>query len=402
MVSFMACTIGLLLLICLSALPAGAGVDPGRQGAAFFVSPDGSDGRAGTESQPFATLERARRAVRELKDRGLPKGGACVYLRGGIYRLSKPFALTRADSGTKDAPIRYCRYEGEDARIIGGMIIPSSALGPVTDGKVRSRLDPAYVDHILVADLKALGLKTFEPWPDATRNGRGMMELFFNGKPMQVARWPNEGWVTVKKVLDGGGSPGHGKRISRGGKFEYEGDRPKRWKASKGVWLSGYWCYDWYDEAVRIKSIDTDNRTITLAAPHHYGLGEHPGRRYYALNLLEELDAPGEWYLDVERGLLYFRPPAEIGKAEIILSIMDKPLFAIEGASYVTLDGLTLEAARASAVTVTGGCGNRVMRCLIRNTGAEAVTVAGGNDNGVVGCEITQTGGGGIYIDGGD
>jgi len=389
----------LLVLICVLAVPAGA---KGAAGAAYFVSPDGDDKNAGSEAEPFATLTRARRAIRELKERGLPRGGATVFLRGGVYRLDGTLTLTKADSGTKEAPIRYCACKGEDARITGGAAVPASAFGPVKDAKVRSRLAPSCVKHVLVADLKALGIEALEPWPDSTRNGAKCPELFFNDKPMQVARWPNEGWTTMGKVLDRGSVRSEGRDGKRGGKFTYTGDRPKRWRAAEGVWLTGYWCHDWSDQTIRIKSIDSGNRTITLAAPHGYGLGGKAKRRYYAVNLLEELDAPGEWYLDAKRGLLYFYPPSTIDKASIVLSMLDKPLIELKEASYVTIEGLTLEAVRGSAVAVSGGCGNRAARCLIRNTGGNAVVISGGTDNGVVGCEITQTGAGGIRIDGGD
>jgi hypothetical protein len=44
-------------------------------------------------------------------------------------------------------------------RIIGGIVIAPSALGPVKDKQTRSRLEAACVDRVLVADLEALGLE---------------------------------------------------------------------------------------------------------------------------------------------------------------------------------------------------------------------------------------------------
>jgi len=65
----------------------------------FYVAPDGADANAGTRAMPFATLERARDAIRELKkQRGLPKGGARVYVRGGEYLLARTFELGPEDS----------------------------------------------------------------------------------------------------------------------------------------------------------------------------------------------------------------------------------------------------------------------------------------------------------------
>ena len=60
---------------------------PPAMATVFHVATAGVDTNTGTIEQPFATLERAREAIRELKkpSGGLPAGGATVYLRGGVY-----------------------------------------------------------------------------------------------------------------------------------------------------------------------------------------------------------------------------------------------------------------------------------------------------------------------------
>lgn len=59
----------------------------------LYLAPDGDDCGAGTLDAPFATLERARDAVRELKQDGLPAEGVTVRLRGGTYVVEDTFAL---------------------------------------------------------------------------------------------------------------------------------------------------------------------------------------------------------------------------------------------------------------------------------------------------------------------
>jgi hypothetical protein len=66
------------------ALPAGASAD-----VRFWVSPDGADANPGTKAAPFATLDRAKRAVRHALDDG-PRTRIEVVLRGGTYRLDEP------------------------------------------------------------------------------------------------------------------------------------------------------------------------------------------------------------------------------------------------------------------------------------------------------------------------
>ena len=66
---------------------------------------DGTDG-------PFVTLERARDEIRKLKSDGLD-APITVFVRHGIYELSETLKLGKQDSGSEEAPIKYCAYQGE-------------------------------------------------------------------------------------------------------------------------------------------------------------------------------------------------------------------------------------------------------------------------------------------------
>jgi len=137
--------------------------------------------------------------------------------------------------------------------------------------------------------------------------------------------------------------------------------------------------------------------------PYHY-YGYRKDRWFYGFNLLCELDSPGEWYLDREAGLLYFWPPGEAGNVTAGHPTVSgaETLIAMKDASHVTVRGFTLEACRGTAVTISGGTGNRVAGCVIRNVGAWAARLGSGTANGVLGCDITDTGLGGVYLEGGD
>ena len=89
------------------------------QAAEFHVAPTGNDANPGTEAKPFATLERAREAVRALQTRE----GATVCVRAGTYFLKEPLVFTPEDSGAKDRPVTYVAAPGEKPVISGGMPI---------------------------------------------------------------------------------------------------------------------------------------------------------------------------------------------------------------------------------------------------------------------------------------
>jgi hypothetical protein len=246
-------------------------------------------------------------------------------------------------------------------------------------------------------------------------------ELFFGGRPMTLARWPNEGaWEQIAGVPDSGATKDeHGGQI---GKLEegflYSGDRPRQWKDTSDLWVHGYWSWDWANSYERVASIDFERRLIKTAAP--YGLyGFRKGQRFYFLNVLEELDQPGEWFLDRKTGVLYFWPPAPLNSAlpytsgegdfkaqasapEVLLSLLAEPLLKLTDVSHVTFHGLILESTRSSAVQIRGGVSNRVAGCIIRNIGNYGVTIEGGTGHGVISCDIFDTGDGGVSLDGGD
>ena len=367
----------------------------------LYVAPGGNDAWSGglnapnaaETDGPFATVRRARDAIRALKkDAGLPSGGIEVQIQEGVYLLDRAFELSAEDSGTAEAPIVYSALPGGEVRLLGGKIVTSFT--QVTDAATLARLDESARGHVLEADLTKLGLTDF-----GSPEGGGL-ELFFGGDPMTLARWPNEDFVRIVDIVVQDGHEIHGRHGSKVGKFIYEGERPSRWVGEKDPWLHGYWFWDWSDQRQRIESIDPDTQEIDIAPPYH-GYGYRKGQWYYAFNLLVELDAPGEWYLDRETGMLYFWPPAPIESGEVMVSVIPT-LISMKEVSHVTLRGLTLEAARATALTLSGGIGDRIAGCTFRNIGGDAISVSGGQEHGVVGCDIYQMGGGGISLKGGD
>ena len=123
----------------------------------LFVAPAGSDANPGTRARPYATLERARDAIRARKAAGaLPAGGVTVWLRGGCYLRTGSFTLNEQDSGTAEAPISYRAYHEESVRLLGGK--PLTDWTPVTDPAVLGRLPEIARGHVLQTDLHAHGI----------------------------------------------------------------------------------------------------------------------------------------------------------------------------------------------------------------------------------------------------
>lgn len=384
-----------LLLAALAAAPASAKM------VEFYVAPDGNDGWSGRKPAPsakksdgpFATLERARDAIRALQRAGkLPDGGVTVRMRGGTYPREKSFELTSQDSGAPQAPVVYRAGGNEPVRLVGGRAV--GGFQPVRDEAVLARLDPAARPHVLQADLKARGIHDFG---SLRRRGFGLpavpsgLELFFRDRPMTLARWPNEGWTKIVAAPAG----------QQGGKLVYEGDRPRRWRDTDDLWIHGYWTWDWADSYERIAAIDREKREIATVAPHGV-YGYTPGKRFYFLNVLEELDQPGEYYLDRKSGLLYFWPPEPIREGDTVVSLLEAPLVTLKEVSNVTLRDVVFEAARGTGVTLSGGAHCRLAGCTFRNLGDLAASIEGGTGHEIIGCDVYDTGEGALAVSGGD
>ena len=372
----------------------------------LYVAPDGSEGAPGTLPEPFGTLEQARDMLRGLKQEGkLVKGGATVFVRGGRYQVTKPFTLTAEDSGDASAPIRYCAVKGETPVFSGGIRL--EGFEPVTDAAVLARLPEEAQGKVMRLDLAPYGLTDLEPLRlGGCNSGLGfktypVMELFFAGKAMPMSRWPNEGFVRVADVSVKDGHAIHGREGSKTGRIIYEGDRPARWKDEPAAMLYGYWFFDWADSYERVASIDTEKHEIVLEEPF-CGYGYRPGAPFYAVNLLSEIDQPGEWYLDRANSVLYFYPPSDPSAAVVELSVIDHLFVEFDNVSYVTLEGFVWELGGFDGLAIRGGDHCLVAGCSVRRCGGNGIVVEDGSCHGLLGCDVYSMGRGGVRMRGGD
>jgi hypothetical protein len=366
-----------------------------RNSIELYVAPSGDDSNPGTKGKPFRRLEAARDAVRELKKE---KGSVTIYLREGVYFRDQTFELKEQDSGTKDFPVTYRPYGKERVRLVGGQEIEASWFESVSDPDVLERIDEAARGKILQVDLRGRGISDYG---ELSISG-AMLELFWNGRRLQLARWPNEGYTPIGKVVETGEDSS--RRLvdgyEQGKVFQYEGDRPKRWLAAEEAVLHGFWWYGWMDEHVGIERIDAERREIELMRTP--GGGIRKDQWYCALNLLEEIDQEGEWYLDRKRGVLYFFPPEGFEKSAVLFSTLKEPLISLDNTSYVTIQGVTLEVTRGVGAVIGGGTQNRLAGCIIRCIGSHGVILDNGTKNGVVGCDLYDIGSTGVHVTGGN
>lgn len=344
----------------------------------YYVATGGNDANPGTLEKPFATLEKARDTIRQSKTEALAAGSVTVYIRQGSYFRAQSFSLTEQDSGGQGKAITYRAYPGEEVRLIGGRAVSATAFSPVapTDA-AYARLDPAAHGKCLKASLAPLGITQYG---DALQ-----MELSVGGELMPLARWPNEGFVRTISAEN---------NIT----FGYDDPRPERWLSASDAYAMGYWYHGWANRIEKIASIDTASKKITLAKSPSYGIVAK--KPYYVLNLLEEIDRPGEWCLDRQAGILYLWPPEGFERSQILLSSLHEPIVSLKSTSFLRIEGLILEMGAANGLELSGH-DNLITDCTVRNVRKSGVTVSGQN-NGVARCEIRGLGQTGVSLSGGD
>ena len=270
-----------------------------RQTADFFVSPQGQDRWSGRLANPdgndgpFATVSRARDAVKALLKSQKEPRRLRVVLRGGTYYLGSPLEFGPEDSGAENAPVVYAAATGEKVVLSGGRRLKNGRWGEVNGRK-------AWVVNI--TEVKA-GTWRFR-------------QLFVNGTRRPRPRLPKQGEYRIESL------PGYTGDFLRSPtkQFVYApSDIVPTWRNLRDVEIVGI--TRWLDNRLPIEKVSAQTRTVTFDRPSLFALlsGSEPGP-YWVENVFEALDTPGQWYLDHPRGVLYYlpRPGEEMPSAEII------------------------------------------------------------------------------------
>ena len=267
--------------------------------ADFFVSPRGKDTwsgklpEPGKDDGPFATVARAREAVRALLrtlDRPRP---VRVVLRAGTYDLDAPLEFGPEDSGSRDAPVVYAAAAGERATLSGGRRLRGGRWGEVNGRKAWT------------VDIPAVKAGTWR-----------FRQLFVDGGRRPRTRLPREGEYRIESL------PGYTGDFLRSPtrRFVYAaGDIVPGWHNLRDVEVVGI--TRWLDNRLPIEGVDAESRTVSFDRPSLFALlsGDRPGP-YWVENVVEAVDTPGQWYLDRPRGTLYYlpRPGEEMRSTEVI------------------------------------------------------------------------------------
>ena len=408
-------TAALVLVTLPAALAAGAGFDitlpaPYEADVVIWAAPDGDDGAAGTEPAPLATLAGAARKAAEVK-KDAPEKSVAVYFKEGIYPLTET-AVFEGLHAPCEKPVLFrsapgaagrCVFTGEKA-VTGWERLEESDFWKNAPAGLKARVRPEAVPLIWTAPYAPYKTGLYAPDADSARQ-----EMFADGVPQTLARWPNGGFATSGKALGATpvSAPSWAHPGTQEGIFEADPGQPGGWDREPDGVLFGYWYWDWSESYTRYDSVtrEGEKQIITLRPPYQ-NYGYRDGLRYYGLNLLCELDAPGEYYIDRESERI-FRIPGEGTDPEtsrVTLTTFEKPwIIEIGNSSGILFAGLVFEGAFGGLAKVTGSDGIVFADVTARRlSGRTAVTISGGRRCGGYHTLLETLGGGGFTLIGGD
>jgi hypothetical protein len=175
--------------------------------------------------------------------------------------------------------------------------------------------------------------------------------------------------------------------------FRFPGNRHTRWDEADDIWVQGLLGNYWADNSL---SATISGNVLQLAAEPSYDLSlKQP---FFVFNVLEELDLPGEYYIDRSTGMLYLYPPEIL--EEIQVSMLDQAIIKADGADNIQFKGLILELSRGDLVHISDSSNVLFEDVTLRNNGGVAARIAG-TGNRLNYCKIYGSGGTGVELVGG-
>ena len=350
----------------------------------FYVSPLGSDANPGTQTEPFATVNKAYTVISNMVKDGNAVSDINVILDDGEYSIDRTLSFTDENTSRRHN-INISAKNSSKAVITGG-------------GKISGFT--RYNGNIYV---KNIG------------EGKDVFMLYNHNEMMWVARYPNRGALkydlpndyaqTIASAAD--------KRTAAYIEPSVLSGVQDNSQLEIGIWPNGgdggNWM--WYFNTVDVASADSGTGYVTFTKPTTHDIGS--GARYYIQNDLSFLDSENEFYYDKKSGNLYVY--AENPSAlDITLPLADN-IFEFENAKNVKLEGLKIQNSKrtkdytytystndsGNGVKISNSDNITVKNCIISNVGGHGIyMVNGGENNAVEANEVCNTFGSGISING--
>ena len=317
----------------------------------IYVNPDGNPENTGFQDAPLSTLQDAiDKALSYKKENASAQ--ITIHVLKGEYRLDKPI---------------HINTELSNVKIIG------AGVDKVTiKGSKQLYLDwNNYKGKILVANVS---------------NQIQFDQFFVNGSQQILARYPNYD-------EKGGHWQGHASDA-------ISPERVKTWKQPKGAIIHAMHSGEWGGFHYEVTKANQDG-TLEYTGGHQNNRPSKMHNKYRMVeNVLEELDSPGEWFLDRQSQQLYYWPLSKQSfKSATLEGVTLKHLVEIVGSENtpvknVSISGIRFEHAQRTLMEKY----EPLLRSDWTIYRGGAVFIENSENTEVVDCEFTNLGGNVIFV----
>ena len=351
-----------------------------------------------SEETHYADIAAAQVALRSMDHSERPVE---IIIHAGTYNFSQKVTFEAVDSGSEEYPVVYKAAGDGEVYFSGSTTLDAADFEVVSDETVKARLPEKARDHVMeislaeykiaktIVDLKSRYTYANRPLAVAY--------LYLNDKPQTLSRYPNEGYEVLSEVIEKGDTWPNGG--SARGTFGYVGAAPDRWTTADQAYICGYLRYEYCRDWVALGSVDAAKNTITLADPTTYGMVL--GGKWFVTNLLEEIDLPGEYFIDANEMKLYYYPTEQLdAEDKIELTAYNDTFITLQGVEYVEFNGIHFQHTLANGLVIDSSSNITVRNCDFNDIESDAIVVNGRN-NLIEGCTIYEVGLLGVNVIGG-
>ncbi len=308
-----------------------------------------------------------------------------LEIPAGVYRMDKMFDMS-SYAAVDGAKITFKAADDGEVIFKGSKLLDATKFTAVTDSAILDRIPESARGKVQVLDLGAQGITTdmIGEIPEDWRYFDDNIEkaaIYVNDVEQTNARWPNgeNEYATFSSKSDTmttGGKDSNGNYYGTGTSTltitNSDQSRAAKWATAPEARLIGFLSTDYsYD---RVKITEINGTTITFDNENPNGAtnvteGTSDSKRYAVYNLLEELDVPGEYYIDSANCLLYYYPTKPFGEDDTLEISVQDDLIKLSNTANWNFDGITFAQARGSAfyMSGTGATNVTIQNCTFEN-----------------------------------
>lgn len=335
----------------------------------IYIAKNGNDTNPGTKELPVKSFDVAFSLAAESER----DGGVVIYIREGIYDASDGITIPEDLSGTEKNPTFISAYPGEAVTLTGGININGKDFKVADDETAMRKLPESSKGKVYSVNLKELG---YTKYPGIRT------KLKVDDTEYTLARWPNSGTVKMAEYKGADGKDGvidigpvtnglTGNEITgntgQGFEFQVINPRPFSWENDDYLYMYGSFASEYLPNYQHIRTLNPEKQSIRTYTHEEYGAKYDSHNTYYYLNVLEELDIPGEWYLDRNTGMLYIYPIADLSDSTVKIPMSSNTLVRFtDGIRHVVLNGITVSDSGGKGIVIEG-YRNVVQNCTVSN-----------------------------------